>query len=270
MTQLPIIAMTANAMASDREACLNAGMNDHVGKPFDLDALVKVLVSHTHWLPRESAPPLTVPMASMDQPDVLWPTGMDGAAALARMGGNRSLLGKTMQSFAQDAAGLVERVQRLLGSGDAQAAQRELHAAKGLAGTLGLNDLSALAALAETALKNIAADANEAETSALLEQVRAEVERVVPQLKSVAVQLLPVAHAQGNNAAASDWGAPLRELLEALQSSDMQSMELHAALRQSCSAAQAEAMEPLDAAMAELDFEQAALECAKLVAGLTQ
>jgi signal transduction histidine kinase/DNA-binding response OmpR family regulator len=47
-SQLPIIAMTANAMASDREDCLAAGMNDHVGKPFDLGHLVKLLLDLTH------------------------------------------------------------------------------------------------------------------------------------------------------------------------------------------------------------------------------
>ena len=41
---LPIIAMTANVMASDREACLAAGMNDHIGKPFELDDLVACLL----------------------------------------------------------------------------------------------------------------------------------------------------------------------------------------------------------------------------------
>jgi two-component system sensor histidine kinase/response regulator len=46
LRELPIIAMTANAMASDREACLAAGMNDHVGKPFELDHLVAVLAQH--------------------------------------------------------------------------------------------------------------------------------------------------------------------------------------------------------------------------------
>ncbi|GAB4214640.1 MAG: hypothetical protein Fur007_11220 [Rhodoferax sp.] len=42
-TDLPIVAMTANALPSDREACLAAGMNDHVGKPFNVDNLVALL-----------------------------------------------------------------------------------------------------------------------------------------------------------------------------------------------------------------------------------
>jgi len=53
MTVLPIIAMTANAMASDREACLTAGMNDHVGKPFEIDHLVATL---KRFVPQDDAP----------------------------------------------------------------------------------------------------------------------------------------------------------------------------------------------------------------------
>ena len=44
LKDLPVVAMTANVMASDREACLEAGMNEHIGKPFDLDDLVACLL----------------------------------------------------------------------------------------------------------------------------------------------------------------------------------------------------------------------------------
>jgi len=46
---LPIIGLTANAMVSDRAACLEAGMNEHVGKPFDLPQLVSTLIRLTGW-----------------------------------------------------------------------------------------------------------------------------------------------------------------------------------------------------------------------------
>jgi hypothetical protein len=62
----------------------------------------------------------------------------------------------------------------------------------------------------------------------------------------------------------------LSELLEVLRNSDMQAMELHATLRQSCPDELADVFEPLDAAMAELDFEKATIECETLVAQLTQ
>jgi PAS domain S-box-containing protein len=49
LARLPIIAMTANAMASDRDTCIAAGMNEHVGKPFDMAKLVSLLIRITKF-----------------------------------------------------------------------------------------------------------------------------------------------------------------------------------------------------------------------------
>jgi CheY-like chemotaxis protein len=283
LATLPVVAMTANAMASDRQACLEAGMNDHVGKPFDLTHLVEVLIRHTHWQVNATVAHAAVQVAPGPAAvQVQWPQGMDGDGALARMGGNIGLFVKTLRAFARDTALLPDRVDALVAAGDIATARRELHGFKGLTATLGVNALSALAAKAE-ALAHPSDKSDKSDKAGepiqqlrvLLAQIRTGVALWMPALQALAGDL-----AQENEAASDAAARPaadgvnllgqLSELLEVLRNSDMQAMELHATLRQSCPDELAEVLEPLDTAMADLDFEMATVECEKLVTQLTQ
>ena len=129
---LPVIAMTANTSASDRAACLEAGMNDHVGKPFELNHLVATLARWTGRADGAGAP-RDVDPAGADEPE-----GWASAEALARLGGQRALYGRSLHRFAE---ALPQWMAELAAApeGPEAAAQRQrlLHSLKGNLGTLG-------------------------------------------------------------------------------------------------------------------------------------
>jgi signal transduction histidine kinase/DNA-binding response OmpR family regulator/HPt (histidine-containing phosphotransfer) domain-containing protein len=162
MSSLPIIAMTANAMAGDRDACLSAGMNDHVGKPFDLGHLVSVLLKHTSFKPGVPATPAAQPL----QPAALRvtpPSDMGSAAldvtvidtqgALQRMAGMKSLYVSLMREFDAELQTAVAEYRRLIDSSLLLDAVRLMHTLKGTAATLGALDLSKFAAALEKQCK---------------------------------------------------------------------------------------------------------------------
>ncbi|NVO05516.1 MAG: response regulator, partial [Rhodoferax sp.] len=266
--RLPIIAMTANAMSSDRDECLAAGMNDHVGKPFDLNRLVQTLLQHTRWEARAvaanaAAPaPLAAPSAPLA---IQWPAGIDGAAALARMGGNAGLLQRSMASYISDARRLQQTVEQALLVGEREQAKRELHAFKGLSATMGVQSLSELAAQAE---KLVLQPQRAPDYQALAAQLWERLAQILPAMERACANL---AAAQGGpaKAAVQPLGQQtleqLKALLQALQASDMAAMEMHANMRQDIDDTLAATMEDLDAAMSDLEFEAAALACEKLV-----
>jgi two-component system sensor histidine kinase/response regulator len=153
---LPIIAMTAHAMAGDREKSLEAGMNDHVTKPIDPDELLSALV---RWIkPRERDAPMSggsKGSGKEKQTDIL-ASGLPGISmdsGLARVGGNKALYVKLLSQFKESQMNVVEEIKAALGSGDVEKAGRLTHTVKGVAGNLGAEALYHVSAELEKAIK---------------------------------------------------------------------------------------------------------------------
>jgi two-component system sensor histidine kinase/response regulator len=161
--KMPIIAMTANAMKADLDACLAAGMNDYVTKPIDRKALVTTL---RRWLPVSKTAPspaggpsgvgsttAAAPVPAVAAPPEAGPTleGIDGDGTVRRLGIDRATLERMLLRFATGKQGMLEPLRAAVHAGDAAAAARHAHAIAGAAGNLGADDLRAAAKALEQA-----------------------------------------------------------------------------------------------------------------------
>jgi HPt (histidine-containing phosphotransfer) domain-containing protein len=164
--------MTANAMASDRQKCLAAGMNDHVAKPIDPDQLWRALAQ---WItPRadgtsvSSSNEQAVPDALLPPPAALSPPaaqsqgdaaslprdidGLDIETGLRHLLGRPALYLSVLQRFAADQAGAPAAIEHALRQGDTLSATRMAHTIKGVAGTVGAAALALRAGDLERAI----------------------------------------------------------------------------------------------------------------------
>jgi signal transduction histidine kinase/CheY-like chemotaxis protein/HPt (histidine-containing phosphotransfer) domain-containing protein len=145
---LPIIAMTANAMAQDREKSLEVGMNDHVNKPIDVDGLMHCLLRWIELDPtiiRESIPEKTLPDNSQNEEDDFPSSlpGIDLEEGLDRVGGDRELYCQLLVYFYDNNQNIIKNLQDLFDKEDSQEAYRILHMICGASGNISANDLFA-------------------------------------------------------------------------------------------------------------------------------
>jgi signal transduction histidine kinase/CheY-like chemotaxis protein len=165
---IPIIAMTAHAMAGDEQKSLEAGMNGHVTKPIDPDQLFLTL---QQWIKPVAERTPVQKSSIQDEPTKAAQAtpvegelpeslpGFDLAAGLARLMGNKQLYRKLLLDFGINYGAVVGEIREALAAKNFNQAHRLVHNLKGLAGNLAATDLQAAAVAMEKLVKGPAAEA---------------------------------------------------------------------------------------------------------------
>ena len=249
-----VIAMTANAMESDRQACLAAGMRDHVAKPIDVEQLVACLLRH--------AAPAAAARPAPAAPPVSATALLDIDAALRRLGGRQALYDRLVASFAQDAPAEMSTLSRHFGEGRRADGLRGLHTLRGLAAAVGASALAAEAGRLEDTLR-------EAGPAAVLPPLALQaVQSLLDDSLAALSRLAPAPASAAPAPLAPDAGGlreALQQLAQLLADRNMRSVSLCEQIVASFGGRLGPGMADLAAATARLDFAGAARLCEQLL-----
>lgn len=154
--QIPIIAVTANAMQGERERCLEAGMNDCIIKPVKMRDLVRILdqwyvasVSETEIASRQT------PLMPAEETGIetFANTVWDRDSALMRLGGDEELLSELLRLFIETIPQQIARLKEAIDKADMELAREIAHSVKGAAANIGAVSVQQGALQAESAAK---------------------------------------------------------------------------------------------------------------------
>ncbi|MBI2382052.1 MAG: response regulator [Gammaproteobacteria bacterium] len=226
---LPIVAMTAHAMESDRQRSLAAGMNAHLTKPLNPDELYKTLLT---WLDRGrlAAPPPPAAAGEAPVPEdglfaelrELGLLALD--EALARTRNNRGLYRKLLMDFTREYADIVPNLRELAGRETPEALHLRVHSLKANAAYVGANALAQACAQMEQALLE------HRDFRPLLERLGQVAESLLPPLCALTERYRPEEAPQAFEQ--GDFRRLLNDLLPLLQHSDFAAEEVLSSLRQ--------------------------------------
>jgi len=152
---LPVVAMTANAMQADRDRCMEAGMNDHVAKPIEPEDLWKALLK---WIQLKPGMAMVAPgpSPSSQLPENQLPPAfesLDMAAGLGRVLGRKPLYLSMLRKFAVGQKTATTGIREALSVMDWETAERLIHTLKGVSGSIGAVGVQSRAEGVETLIK---------------------------------------------------------------------------------------------------------------------
>lgn len=172
--KLPIIALTANVMASEQNEFLAAGMNDHIGKPIDPDLLVSTLAKWVGGARVADSIQQKAPVSTQEAlPDI---PGVNVSESVRRIGGKVAIYYKLLDRFRVSERNIITRIREALAANDTKVAERLAHTLRGIAGTLGAEALQNQSEQLERNIKN------GAEVEQLLSQIDQELAALITKI----------------------------------------------------------------------------------------
>jgi signal transduction histidine kinase/CheY-like chemotaxis protein len=257
LQKFPIIAMTAHALVEERQRCLDAGMNDHVSKPIDPDALFATLMRWAKPRPKPTLEPNAATTSAKKVDEVILPeiAGVNLAEGLNRVAGNRRLYRDLLGQFAVKQGDAAAQISAALESGDSKLAERIAHTVKGVAGNLAITEVQSAAQRVEKAIRE-GQDSVTVPLDAFATVLRAQVDAIEQSLQLAApAQPEEVVLSPFDREAASAAIARLHSLLD---TSDGDSEEAFHNLRDAVSSiVDKPDLDALSASISDFDFEAA-------------
>jgi PAS domain S-box-containing protein len=230
LANLPIIALTAGALASERLRAEQVGMNDFIAKPFDVDQMVESIRRQVSRSQRAASKPFTPPSDSQELLNIEVP-GIDMRQVSRRLGGDRALFTSLLIRFVREFADAVRPIRKDLAADNAAGAVHALHTLRGAAGNIAAVDVMECSHKAETAVRNGVS----AEIPPLLELLDAALSRLDEsvQRSGLTVDVDPPEATDGSPLAVAD----VMELIEALNARSMNAMTVFEQIRPSLAGA---------------------------------